>query len=77
VDIPDFNFAPDTIEVAVGGEVTWTNSHSQAHTASSAGTFDTGSIQPGESATVTFDTAGTFAYICSFHPFMTGTVTVA
>ena len=40
------------------------------------GNFDTGSIAAGASATVTFDEPGTFTYICSFHPFMTGTVTV-
>ena len=38
--------------------------------------IDTGAIKPGESKTVTFDTAGAIPYVCSFHPFMTGTVTV-
>ena len=77
VDISDFMFAPAMLEVAVGSTVTWTNSHTQAHTANSAGNFDTGAIQPGASATVTFDETGTFSYICSFHPFMTGTIAVA
>jgi len=77
VRVGDFAFEPADLRVAVGTTVTWTNDHDQPHTATSAGNFDTGAIQPGESKTVTFDRAGTFSYICSFHPFMTGTVTVA
>jgi plastocyanin len=77
VSIGDFMFQPDAIKVPVGGTVTWTNNHTQPHTATSAGNFDTGSIAPGSSKTITFPTAGTYSYICSFHPFMTGTVVVA
>jgi plastocyanin len=76
VDIKDFKFVAADINVAVGGTVTWTNSDAQQHTATAAGMFDTGPIEPGESKTVTFDAAGTIPYACSFHPFMTGTVTV-
>ena len=64
------------ITIAVGGTVTWTNTDNQAHTATSSGNFDTGSIDPDATASVTFDEPGTYTYICSFHPFMTGTVTV-
>jgi plastocyanin len=76
VDIKDFKFVDADIKVAVGGTVTWTNSDTQQHTATAAGKFDTGPIKPGESKTVTFDEAGAIPYACSFHPFMTGTVTV-
>jgi plastocyanin len=76
VGIADFKFGPDTVNVPVGGSVVWTNNDTQQHTATSAGNFDAGAIQPGSSATVEFPTAGTFAYICSFHPFMMGTVVV-
>jgi plastocyanin len=55
----------------------WTNDDSQPHTATASGRFDAGSIAPGASATVAFPTPGTFTYICAFHPFMTGTVTVS
>jgi plastocyanin len=77
VEISNFEFGPAEIDVEVGATVTWTNSDDQPHTATASGVFDTGSIGPGESASVTFDTAGTFAYICKFHPFMTATVVVA
>ena len=76
VEIADFAFGPAEITIAVGGTVTWTNTDSQAHTATSSGNFDTGSIDPDATASVTFDEPGTYTYICSFHPFMTATVTV-
>jgi plastocyanin len=76
VGIADFKFTPPDVRVPVGGSVVWTNNDNQPHTATSSGSFDAGAIQPGASATVAFQTAGTFTYICSFHPFMTGTVTV-
>ena len=76
VEIADFAFGPAEITIAAGGTVTWTNTDNQAHTATSSGNFDTGSIDPDATASVTFDEPGTFTYICSFHPFMTATVTV-
>jgi plastocyanin len=77
VGIADFKFGPDEVHVPVGGSVKWTNNDSQQHTAtSSTGAFDAGAIQPGASTTVEFKTAGSFTYICSFHPFMSGTVVV-
>jgi len=76
VEIADFAFGPAEITIAAGGTVTWTNTDNQAHTATSSGNFDTGSIDPDGTASVTFDEPGTFTYICSFHPFMTATVTV-
>ncbi|MEO8264745.1 MAG: cupredoxin domain-containing protein [Ilumatobacteraceae bacterium] len=76
VGIADFTFTPATVNIPVGGSFVWTNNDNQAHTATSAGNFDAGAIQPGTSATVEFATAGSFTYICSFHPFMTGTVVV-
>ena len=76
VEIADFAFGPAEITIAAGGTVTWTNTDDQAHTATSSGNFGTGSIEPDATASVTFDEPGTFTYICSFHPFMTATVTV-
>ena len=77
VSIAGFAFDPATVTIQVGDSVTWTNADSVAHTATAGdGSFDTGSIANGDSETVTFDTAGTFAYICSIHPQMTGSVVV-
>ncbi|MGE5594746.1 MAG: plastocyanin/azurin family copper-binding protein [Hyphomicrobiales bacterium] len=38
--------------------------------------FDTGMLQPGQSGSVTFNSAGTFTYFCQVHPNMHGTITV-
>jgi plastocyanin len=77
VAISGFAYSPSSITVTVGDTVTWTNSDAQAHTATAdGGGFDTGALGNGQSGTVTFSTAGSFAYHCSIHPDMTGTVTV-
>lgn len=77
VSIARFAFDPATVTIQVDDSVTWTNQDSVAHTATAGdGSFDTGPIANGASDTVTFDTAGTFAYICSIHPQMTGSVVV-
>ena len=78
VSVVDFAFDPGTISVPVGATVTWTNTGSRPHTVTADdGSFDTGSIDPGASTTLTLDTAGTFAFHCNFHPNMMGTITVA
>jgi plastocyanin len=76
VVIKDVAFQTPEVTVKAGGSVMWDNQDNQAHTATGTGSFATDTIAPGESKTVTFDEAGTFPYICSFHPFMKGTVTV-
>ena len=77
VAISGFSFSPRDVTVSVGDSVTWTNSDAQAHTATADdGSFDTDSIGNGASKSVTFSTAGTFAYHCEIHPTMTGTVVV-
>jgi LPXTG-motif cell wall-anchored protein len=77
VTIADFQFTPATITIHVGDTVTWINHGPSAHTATADnGSFNTGVLQKGHSASHTFTTAGTFSYICSIHPFMHGTVVV-
>ncbi len=80
VDIPDFEFAPDPVQVSVCDEIVWSNTHSQAHTSTSNGSFSwsTGNIAVGaESEPIVFDTPGELTYACALHPFMTGTVEVS
>jgi plastocyanin len=76
VAISGFTFSPTTVTVGVGDTVTWTNSDAQAHTATSGSAWDTGAIGGGDSTSVTFRSAGTYDYVCSFHPAMTGRVVV-
>ncbi|HLX60317.1 MAG TPA: cupredoxin family copper-binding protein [Planctomycetota bacterium] len=78
VPIQNFAFTNDPITINVGDTVTWTNNDSVTHEpVSDTGAFDTGPIAPGQSASFTFTSAGTYSYHCSIHPFMKGTVIVA
>lgn len=78
VRIVDFSFQPTVLTVTPGTVVRWTNEDSAPHTAMARdGSFDTGRLDAGESGAVTFDRAGTFEYICEFHPWMEGRVVVA
>lgn len=77
VDIVDFSFSPDPLDIAVGTTVTWTNQDAQAHTATGEGNaWTTDKLDQGQSASVTFDEAGTFPYHCEYHPNMSGTINV-
>ncbi|MCZ2112156.1 MAG: hypothetical protein LC118_21770 [Dehalococcoidia bacterium] len=71
-------FIPANIHVAVGGQVHWEWSGDSYHDVTAAG-FD-GHPDPVKSAafSVTFPSAGTFAYVCSVHKStgMVGTVVV-
>jgi plastocyanin len=77
VTIKDFSFSPASITVNVGEAVTWSNVGPTGHSATASdGSFDTGVFPKGQSRSHTFQEAGTFAYICTPHPFMKGTVKV-
>jgi plastocyanin len=78
VTIKDFAYSPPSLTVPKGTTIEFTNEDSSNHTATSksTGAFDTGTIGQGKSKAVTLSKPGTFAYFCSFHPFMQGTITV-
>jgi len=79
VTISNFSFSPSSITVKKGTSVTWTNHDSVAHTVvETDGKVGPKSqaVNPGQSYSFTYNTPGTFAYHCSIHPDMTGTVTV-
>jgi plastocyanin len=53
------------------------NAGATIHTATDAkGAFDTGDVPGGANAVVTFNTAGTYTYACTPHPWMIGQVIV-
>jgi len=77
VMIEDFKFAPKEIRISVGDTIKWTNLDSAPHTATDNNDmFDSGTLEKGESFSMTFDKAGTYDYICTIHPWMEGTVIV-
>jgi len=78
-DTSDKGFTPNTITVVLGvnSTIVWTNNDGSPHTVTSnGGIFDSGNMAPGQSFTYTFTSTGTFAYHCTYHPWMTGTVVV-
>ena len=80
VDLPkSYKFAPETIVVDVGAAVTWTNSDNFTHSVQFDGEASPGLVlAPGERVERAFPTAGTFAYLCTFHAQdMRGTVIVS
>ncbi|HEY0603722.1 MAG TPA: cupredoxin family copper-binding protein [Herpetosiphonaceae bacterium] len=77
IQIQNFAFTPDSVEVPVGSQVTWANADQAPHTATARdGSFDTGQIEAGGSQSVTLNTAGTFEYFCTVHPRMVATLIV-
>jgi len=77
-------FIPSIVTIDVGGEVTWENNDTAAHTTTAgspqdgpSGVFDSSLIIAGSSFSHTFDSAGTYDYFCMVHPWMIGTVVVS
>jgi 3',5'-cyclic-AMP phosphodiesterase len=77
VSIDNFSFQPQTVTVAVGTTVTWTNRDDIPHTVvSTEGLFKSKARDTDEKFSFTFTKAGTYSYYCSIHPKMTGAVVV-
>jgi plastocyanin len=77
VTIEGFAFAPTTIRVGTGQDVTWTNADPTAHTVTARDrSFGSDPLDAGASFSATFDRPGRYAYFCAIHPAMTGTVGV-
>jgi plastocyanin len=79
----DSCFNPHKARVQAGGEVTWVNEDTAAHTVTSGtpssgpdGVFDSSLLLGGKSFTQTFDTQGEYNYFCMVHPWMAGLVQV-
>jgi predicted secreted protein with PEFG-CTERM motif len=77
-------FIPNPVTVEIGTIVTWSNTDTAAHTASSgtaAGgdmgeVWNSSLIMAGGSYSYTTDTVGSFDYFCMVHPWMAGTLIV-
>ena len=89
VSISNFSFMPASITIGQGDTVKWTwagpdTNHSVTSKSGQADSFDSdpgktpSSLDhpPGDTFSHTFNTPGTFSYICKVHSFMTGKVVV-
>src|ERR1700738_1262495 len=76
-DPTTWGYTPPSTTIAAGQTVTWTNSGAFAHDAAATdGSWKTPLLNNGASGTVTFANPGTYTYICTPHPWMTGTIVV-
>jgi FtsP/CotA-like multicopper oxidase with cupredoxin domain len=75
----DDRFTPGRLSVKPGTTVTWMHSGNNLHTTTALdGSWDSGSLERGQSFSFTFATPGTYQFICRQHLLqgMRGTVTV-
>ncbi|HZG56638.1 cupredoxin family copper-binding protein [Paenibacillus sp.] len=77
VEIVDFAFSPERLEIQAGDTVVFVNKDAVGHTATADdGSFDTGMLKQDEKSSVVFDKAGEFSYICTPHPGMKAVIVV-
>jgi plastocyanin len=78
VTLAEFAFTPAHMTVAAGATLTFRNDGAALHTATSDdGAIDSGYLEPGASFRTTLSQPGTVRFVCSLHPQMAMTVTVA
>ena len=77
VGIDNFTFNPQTLTVKAGATVTWTNKDDIPHAVAAVNKeFKSKALDTDDAYSFTFTTPGTYAYFCSLHPHMTGTIVV-
>ena len=77
VKIDNFTFNPPVLTIKAGTTVTFTNNDDIPHTVVAKDkTFRSKTLDTDDNFTFTFTTPGSFAYFCSLHPHMTGTIVV-
>jgi plastocyanin len=76
VVIEGVKYTPETLTVKRGETVVWVNKDPFPHTVTAKGAFDSRDIGAGKSWKYTTRKAGEYAYICTLHPNMKGTLKV-
>src|SRR5579884_2912097 len=77
VNIDNFMFSPATLTVKAGSTVRWTNHDDIPHNVVSEDkSFKSKVMDTDENFSYTFTKPGTYSYLCSIHPRMTGKVVV-
>ena len=67
VTISNFQFAPKTVTVKVGTDVTWQVKEGTHTVTADNGAFSSEALSAGQKFSNTFTTPGTYRYYCSFH----------
>jgi plastocyanin len=75
IRIQNFEYSPEPLVVDAGATVTVTNEDGTVHTLTADdGSFDTGDLDGGATATIAITEPGTHRYFCDVHNYMTGTI---
>lgn len=75
VEIIDYSFKPEYINVSMGDTVKWINKDKQVHSVNSyTDLFDSGRLEQGDSYSFKFSGEGTYNYFCIGHPYMKGSI---
>jgi plastocyanin len=75
--INNMDYGPAPANLKVGDTIVWVNRDTVLHSVTARDhSFDL-RMNPGQSARMVLDKAGKIPFICSFHPTMRGTLTVA
>lgn len=78
VVINNFAFSPQSATISAGDTVTWRNDQNVGHTvtSNSGGELNSPVLGQGQTYVHVFNSVGTYAYHCTPHPTMTGSVIV-
>ena len=76
VVIEGVKYEPETVTAKRGDTVIWVNKDPFPHTVTAKGAFDSHEIPAGKSWKYTPRKAGEYAYACTLHPNMKGTLKV-
>ena len=77
VVITNFAFEPEVVKAKAGDTITWVNRDIAPHTATGDdGTWDTGTLNRGESTSIVAGVDMEAGYFCRFHPNMKGSVAI-
>jgi amicyanin len=77
VKIDNFSFTPATVTVPAGTQVTWINRDDIPHNVrNDDASIKSKTLDTDDKFSFTFTKPGTYAYFCSIHPKMKGTVVV-
>lgn len=78
VEISNFAFKPNEIQVPAGARIVWVNRDEEPHVVvSTNGAFkNSPALDTNDSYTAELTKSGTYTYFCSIHPMMVGKIVV-
>jgi plastocyanin len=79
IAIDNYSFSPGAITVPVGTTVTWVNHDETPHTVAAGDnprSFRSEGLDTDDKFSFTFTKPGTYDYLCTVHPYMTGRIVV-